>query len=432
MNHRRLVLLGVVSVLGVSQAFVSNSLISSSLSTRQRVGLRGGACDTKMAAKQPENIVIAGGGLQAAAIAYYLSKRGVSSTVVERSKVAAAASGKAGGFLARGWGSGPTGQLHEVSFDLHETLAEELKLKGYRKLPTLSVSGGKRAGSVDKAIEKGQVPKWLDGSVSSARLMDDATAQTTPDELTNALMDKSGAKVVIGKVEGVERDGGKVSGVIVDGKVIDADCFVVAMGPWSCMAEDWFDDISIPMQGVRSTSIVFRTEEAIDPYALFCAEDSNGCHLEVYPRASNEVYMCGIGGSKYLNNDDLKAISPEEITADPARVKAAESSFGAMAKFAARSSDQQQACMRPCPPDAMPYLGQIPGTDNAYMAAGHNCWGILWGPVTGLAMSELILDGKAKCVDLSAFDVGRFSKNVGSKSGKRGRKQGTTDVGEQW
>ncbi len=30
-------------------------------------------------------------------------------------------------------------------------------------------------------------------------------------------------------------------------------------------------------------------------YMGHIGEDDNGCHLEVYPRASNEVYMCGIG-----------------------------------------------------------------------------------------------------------------------------------------
>ena len=37
--------------------------------------------------------------------------------------------------------------------------------------------------------------------------------------------------------------------------------------------------------------------------------------FQVYPRASNEVYMCGIGGSKYLDNAKLKKVTPEEITA---------------------------------------------------------------------------------------------------------------------
>ena len=181
---------------------------------------------------------------QSAAIAYYLSLRGVKSTIIERSEVACAASGKAGGFLARGWGSGPTKQLHEVSFDLHEELARDLKLEGYRKIPTLSVAGGKRASKLDSLISKGQAPKWLDGNVAQCSLMDTATAQTTPYELTTKMMNfavERGSEVVIGKVEGVKmtEEEGVVNGVVVDGKVIAADCVVIAMGPWSCLAEDW-------------------------------------------------------------------------------------------------------------------------------------------------------------------------------------------------
>lgn len=53
--------------------------------------------------------------------------------------MAAAASGKAGGFLAGGWGSGPTVRMHEVSYDMHEKLAETLGVASYRKIPTLQV-----------------------------------------------------------------------------------------------------------------------------------------------------------------------------------------------------------------------------------------------------------------------------------------------------
>lgn len=75
-----------------------------------------------------------------ASTAYHLALRGVKPLVIERSKIAAAASGKAGGFLAGGWGSGPTVKMHEVSFDMHERLAEELGVTSYRKIPTLQVS----------------------------------------------------------------------------------------------------------------------------------------------------------------------------------------------------------------------------------------------------------------------------------------------------
>ncbi len=57
-----------------------------------------------------------------------------------------------------------------------------------------------------------------------------------------------GATVRIGKVEGMRVDGDRVTGVVVDGETIYADAVVIAMGPWSCMAEDWFEGLSLPMQ----------------------------------------------------------------------------------------------------------------------------------------------------------------------------------------
>ena len=64
-----------------------------------------------------------------------------------------------------------------------------------------------------------------------------------------------------------------------------------------------------------------------------------------------------------------------------------------------------------------------------YMPAGH-FQGILWGPITGLAMSELVLDGHAECVDLEPFSPSRFMPTAAF--GTRGRKRGSTAVGEQW
>mmetsp|Transcript_18202 Transcript_18202/g.25315 ORF Transcript_18202/g.25315 Transcript_18202/m.25315 type:complete len:84 (+) Transcript_18202:1360-1611(+) len=73
-------------------------------------------------------------------------------------------------------------------------------------------------------------------------------------------------------------------------------------------------------------------------------------------------------------------------------------------------ADVEQACMRPCTDDGLPMMGKICGSENAFIATGHNCWGILWGPITGLAMSELVLDGKAKALDLHPFSPHRFQR----------------------
>lgn len=63
--------------------------------------------------------------------------------------------------------------------------------------------------------------------------------------------------------------------------------------------------LASPWQHTRATftPFPFRLQE---PYALFCSEDSNGCHLEVYPRPNGDVYLCGLGGSDHVKGDRLR------------------------------------------------------------------------------------------------------------------------------
>ncbi len=195
--------------------------------------------------------------------------------------------------------------------------------------------------------------------------------------------------------------------------------------------------------------------------------------VEVYPRPDGTIYICGIGGSDYITQDQLKeGALREECLPNEARVKAAINSFHTLSEQYQTHGelDRAQACMRPCPPDAIPYMGRIPGFQGAYINAGHNCWyatyifecvkrrsslychgmyliygisclpwlvyifclrGIAWAPACGKAMAELILQGDCQLLDLSPFDPARFTPAATVK-GNRGRKQQGTNVGEQW
>ncbi|CAE8591933.1 unnamed protein product, partial [Polarella glacialis] len=212
-------------------------------------------------------VVILGAGLQGAALAYFLTLRGVKPVVVEREKVAAAASGKGGGFLARDWGDAITRQLHRVSFKLHEELAETLGIQSYRRLPVLSVSPGQRSSRTR------DICPWLDGEISDTQIMDsDGGAQVAPLELCTKLMEAAianGAELRIGTAQGVELEPSgdieRVTGVLVDGSVIPADKVCVCLGPWAALAQDWFD-LPVPMTGVKSSSIVFKSSEPVEPF----------------------------------------------------------------------------------------------------------------------------------------------------------------------
>ena len=81
-----------------------------------------------------------------AAVSYFLASRGVAVTVVERSGVACAASGKSGGFLALDWCDGSElGPLARASFALHAELARQLGTDyGYRRMDTFMLAARER------------------------------------------------------------------------------------------------------------------------------------------------------------------------------------------------------------------------------------------------------------------------------------------------
>ena len=252
-----------------------------------------------MAAGSPKSVVVVGGGIQGTSVAYHLAKRGTKVTLLEAKTTASAASGKGGGFMAREWGEGsPTQRLHELAFDMYETMANDLKCESYRKLPVLSVSAGYRKG-ITQAKKNPQLasilPDWLDGEeygrISPLGLGDD-TAQITPKEFVEKMLaDAPEIEVVLGSCTGVETDQGsergnrKVVGIkylprgdqSFEEQILAADAVVVSAGPWSCAAEDWFPGaVQLPMEGVKSTSIVWRKPEGkdVDATALFCGEDN--------------------------------------------------------------------------------------------------------------------------------------------------------------
>lgn len=86
--------------------------------------------------------------------------------------------------------------------------------------------------------------------------------------------------------------------------------------------------------------------------------------------------MCGIGGSEYVDGAELAAgrLPPGQVEPDPSRVAAAVAAVSGLSTvLGKRPPVATQACMRPCPPDALPMMGRVPTVDGAFVSAGHNC-----------------------------------------------------------
>jgi glycine/D-amino acid oxidase-like deaminating enzyme len=350
-------------------------------------------------------VLICGGGVIGASIAYFLSRRGVKAIVIECTGLARAASGKSGGFLARDWCDGsPLAPLARRSFALHTSLAQEIADDwGYRRLDTYGGIAGFRTGC--GAYDLG----WLSADVTIGQALGspETTAQVHPGQFTAAMMREAaahGAEMRLGRVTGIPQLGGRVTGVEVDGEVVDGDAVVIAMGPWSILAARW---LPLPaVFGLKGHSMVFDTGKAVPAEAVFLEYRERGGAVltpEVFPRADATTYVCAISSEEPL------PIDPAQVTPSPGAIERLAAMCGALSPVLATAKIlARQACYRPVTSDGLPLIGAVPGIAGAYVATGHSVWGILNAPATGEAMAELIVDGAARTVDLAPFNPGRM------------------------
>ncbi len=355
----------------------------------------------------PGHVIVCGAGVVGASVAYFLARRGVRVTVVERSGVACAASGKSGGFLALDWCDGSLlGPLARASFALHADLARELGTDyGYRRMETFMLAARERGGR--PADHRVPAPAWLD---AEATVMDvlgsiETTAQVDPARFTAALVraaEARGATLRLGVVDGVLRRAGAARGVTVDGAAVEADAVVLAMGPWTGAT-----DLPLPrVQGLKGYSVTLAAA-GVPAHALFVdyrTADGRRLEPEIFPRPGGEVYVCGMA-------------DPAPLPDSPDAVDVSEAACAVLARAAGRVSTQlaaaritrRQACYRPVTDDGLPLIGPVPGVAGAFVATGHGPWGMLNAPATGRALAELIVDGAASSVDLRAFDPARLA-----------------------
>jgi glycine/D-amino acid oxidase-like deaminating enzyme len=352
-------------------------------------------------------VIVCGAGVVGASVAYFLTRRGARVTLVERTGVACAASGKSGGFLALDWcDDSPLAPLARASFALHAELARTLGVDyGYRRVETFMLSAREQG-----AVSGGHPvppPAWLDGAgvVRAALGTTETTAQVHPARFTQALVDAAcarGATLRMGVVEAVIVREGAARGVRVDGAAIDGDAVVLAMGPWTGVLSR---ALRLPrVRGLKGYSVTLKGAD-VPAHALFVdyrMANGRACEPEIFPRPDGDVYVCGMADPAPLPE------RPEDVTVNDAACDVLAQAAGRVSTaLAAARIERRQACYRPVTDDNLPLLGRIPGVAGGYVATGHGPWGMLNAPASGLALAELIVDGRATTVALDRFDPAR-------------------------
>jgi glycine oxidase len=352
------------------------------------------------------DVVIIGGGIIGCAIAWYLRKRQVGVTLIERGEIGGQASRAAAGLLAPLGplsGPGPFADLVLAGFALFPAVVAELEEAtglhlGYERSGALrTVSHPERAARLRKRMQRwlplGLRMEWLDGegvrrrepllsSEICAAVYAPEEAQIEAPRVVQAFACAAcqrGAELLSHQdIVGLVTEGARVTGVrMAEGTTLACSALVIAAGAWSAECASWLR-VPLPIGPLHGQLLTFAQTTPALRHIIF----GDGIYLA--PRGDRII----VGATKEERGFDV-AVTEEGIawlTATARRL---------LPSLVDQPVQKAWAGLRPKTPDYRPILGPLPGWENVSIAAGHNSVGVILSAITGQSMAELLSTGRA-------------------------------------
>ena len=363
-------------------------------------------------------IVVVGGGITGAFTAYFLSRAGVETTLIERDEIGGHASGSNPGGLNPLHGAGIPGPMQQVAleaFALHADNWDSIRdLAGIDFAP-------RRAARLNLAVDEqdieqlesakqpydstpGFAARWverdelrtiepgLDGAIERG-LWTQGNARVDAAAYTRAVARAAsahGAAAVKGEVQGLQRQGGQVTGVVLRNGSIGCDGVVIACGPWCAEPARWLG-VSIPVEPVKGELLLVAGQGVRTDLAW---RDAG-----VYRTAGGEAWL---GGTEERAGFDA-APSPRARAAILERVSRVVPGMRGSRLL------RHVAALRPVTRDGIPIVGLAGGLENACLAVGSGRKGVLLSAAIGRAAADLLTSGST-AVSIQACSADRWTE----------------------
>lgn len=366
-------------------------------------------------------IVIIGGGVMGASTAYHLAKRGFTDVVLleKQEFFGMGATGKCAGGIRYQFSTEINIRLSLLSLPMLDRFEEELgqaiglRRDGYLFLLTNERDVATFRHNVALQRSLGVQTEWLDGDEVRRRVpqlaADDVLAGAfnaqdglaDPNSVVMGYVSgarRLGAKAFSGvAVTAIERNNGRITGVVTDQGVIACATVVNAAGPWSALVSD-MAGVPLPVTPIRRQMLTTTPlpELARDfPFVIDFAQS-------LYFHREGDGLLTGQSNPNELPGYDESIDSSWELE----HMDAATRRLPLLEK-AGRAA--HWAGLYEVTPDAHPIIGPVPQLPGYYVVTGFSGHGFMHGPGAGLLMSEILLDGSATTLDISSLDYERFA-----------------------
>ncbi|WFA08258.1 FAD-binding oxidoreductase [Tissierella sp. Yu-01] len=368
------------------------------------------------------DIVIIGGGISGCAIAYNLAKKGVKNIVVlEKNYLASGATGRCGAGIRQQWGTEMNCRVAMESIKFFETANEELEYDGdiefkqggylivastpkedeqFKKNVELQKSLGMEVDFITSHEAKEIVPFLNIDKITSATFCP-KDGHLNPFLTTDAYAKAArrlGVKIyTFTTVTGIKTENGRITGVMTDKGDIATNVVVNAAGGYSKSIGDMVG-VDIPVFSERHQILV--TEPVEPMMGPMVMSFSLNIYTQQTPHGS---IIMGRGD----NNEpkDLRITSSWQFLDEMAKTVT-----DLLPPIGRLRVIRQWAGLYNITPDRQPIYGAVDEVEGFYMAVGYSGHGFMFGPMTGLLMSEMIL-GEELTIDISSLGIDRFEKN---------------------
>lgn len=197
-------------------------------------------------------------------------------------------------------------------------------------------------------------------------------------------------------------EAGKVRGVVTDQGEVSAPKVVAAIGPWTrpLFAEAGCD---LPIETEYHQVAILKNAPGMRSGGCACIDSVSATYFR--PDGPDKFLVGDFYGKRPIDPDDF----PQRAS-DESLEELIERACRRIPKLENAEVMRGVTGVYDMTPDCRPLLGEIPGTAGLYVCAGFSGMGFKISPAIGLVMSELLVDGRGKTVDITAFAPNRFAE----------------------